>query len=80
MPCTLSTYRYLLLARNQLYNGSPQPWLLPNGWVRPDYPVAFPMLNQLVLYPGNDNLCFLPSCDDYKPTGFDELNPGACGG
>lgn len=62
--------QFLLLANNQLYSSAPQPALLPRSWTQPTYPIAFPQLSQLVLFPGNDNLC------RYAP--WVALNPLAC--
>lgn len=53
----------LNLAGNQLFAWADaeapligRPATLPPAWTQPRYPVAFPQLGALVLYPGNDAL------------------------
>jgi hypothetical protein len=49
---------------------------LPSAWTQSTYPIAFPSLVMLVLYPGNDLICFLPSSSSDEPEGLSEVNPG----
>ncbi len=51
------------------------PSALPSTWTRPTIPAPFPDLANLMLYPGNDQLCFLPDGDN-DGVGFADVAPG----
>ncbi len=51
------------------------PASLPAEWTQLKIPRAFPKLHTLVLYPGNDNLCFLPD-GAQGGVGYVEVNGG----
>lgn len=80
--------QYLLLSDNQLFAwalpAAPlegRPASLPTAWTRAKYPTAFPALLEMALYPGNDNICFIPSVssDTLQIEGYREVNPGGPG-
>lgn len=75
-PVLFPNLQFLLLANNELYADKDVPAPLPKAWTQPTYPIAFPALSVLVLYPGNDNICFLPDFDatSFASSGYDDVN------
>jgi hypothetical protein len=65
--------QFFFLYNNNFHAGSAMPSALPSSWTKPSTPAIFPDLSYLVLYPGNDKLCFLP---DGNTGGFAEVAPG----
>ncbi len=76
--------RTLMLANNELFAWSPdttpppagRPAILPGSWTQSSYPVAFPAMAQLALFPGNENICSLPNTTNFQLYGYSDLNPG----
>ncbi|GAB4815698.1 hypothetical protein N2152v2_002744 [Parachlorella kessleri] len=61
--------QYFLIHDNSLFATSAAatdtlPALLPTTWTSRTAPRKFPALQSLVLYPGNENICFLPDGTD----------------
>lgn len=59
-PRMFPSLQFLLIQRNSLYAGTNTPGQLPHTWTQLTVPRAFPQLQSLVLYPGNDNITFAP--------------------
>lgn len=84
-PVLFPALQFLLLADNSLYSLPSDPadpgkggrtWRLPAAWTQPTYPIAFPALSALYLYPGNELICALPLVEGGQVAGYEEVNPG----
>ncbi len=84
-PRMFPSLRSLLISQNSLWslstdgnNTAGRPAGLPASWTQPTNPIAFKALDFLVLYPGNQNICFLPKADTntFQAQGFSEVNKG----
>lgn len=53
-----------------------RPARLPTRWTQSTYPIAFPALSGLTLWPGNEYICFLPHLTATFVDGFADVNPG----
>ncbi|GAB4818677.1 hypothetical protein N2152v2_005723 [Parachlorella kessleri] len=82
-PRMFPSLRSLLISQNSLWslstdgnNTAGRPAGLPASWTQPTNPIAFKALDFLVLYPGNQNICFLPKADTntFQAQGFSEVN------
>ncbi len=75
--------RTLMLANNELFSWSPdasptpagRPAVLPKSWTQSSYPVAFPAMAQLVLFPRNDFICSLPNATNSQ-VAYANINEG----
>jgi hypothetical protein len=75
-PRVFTKLQYFFLHSNQFTASSAAlPSALPTAWTMPTTPEIFPDLTYLVLYPGNDKLCFLPDGDN-NGVGFVDAAPG----
>ena len=77
--------RSLLISRNSLWslstdntNTAGRPAALAASWTQATNPIAFKAMDFLVVYPGNENICFLPKSDTntFQAQGFSEVNKG----
>ena len=79
-PIMFPNLQFLMLANNELWSyGAPtkgRPAALSKKWTQSTYPVAFPALSALYLYPGNDNVCNLPQTTGFQMDGFAPVNTG----
>lgn len=72
----MTRLQYLSLQFNSLYSAAADtPALLPSAWTLPQKR-GFSSLSMLTLFPGNDNICSIPSTDG----GFLDVNKGARAG
>jgi len=89
--------RSLLISRNSLWslsldntNTAGRPAALAASWTQATNPIAFKAMDFLVVYPGNENICFLPDGTDRTlPDGttfygngesFQDINGGEAAG